>query len=146
MTALGSGLPDRETTTDEAPRRGIGPQIAAILLIGLVFRLIMAYAFEPLRGSGFANDLDLFRYWADTLAAARPVGLLRQRVVSPTTRPATCTRSGRSGIVGSLVGGIGDLIKLPAILTDVALGLRRVPDGPRPGCHRAPREPSRPRS
>ena len=43
MTALGSGMPDRESTTDEAPRRGIGPQIAAIMAIGLIFRLILAY-------------------------------------------------------------------------------------------------------
>ena len=98
MTALGSGMPDRETTTGEAPRRGIGPQIAAIMLIGLVFRLMMAYAYEPLRGSGFGNDLGLF-YTPGYLYALWPVG-----------------------VVGNLLGGVGDLIKLPAILTDIALG------------------------
>ncbi|MDP2349823.1 MAG: hypothetical protein Q8M74_01535, partial [Chloroflexota bacterium] len=72
MTALGSGVPDRETMTDEAPRRGIGRQMATIMLIGLLFRLIMAYACEPLRGSGFGADLGLFRHWADTLATHGP--------------------------------------------------------------------------
>ena len=81
VTALGSGLPDRETTTDEAPRRGIGPQIAAILLIGLVFRLIMAYAVRTaprLRVRERPRPVPLLgRHARD----ARPVGLLRQRVL-----------------------------------------------------------------
>ncbi len=121
MTALGSGLPDRETMTDEAPRRGIGPQIAAILLIGLVFRLIMAYAFDPLRGSGFRNDLDLFRYWADLLATHGPWGFYANASYADYT-PGYLYALWPVGIVGNLIGGIGDLIKLPAILTDIALG------------------------
>ena len=74
MTALGSGMPDRESTTDDAPRRGIGRQIAAIMAIGLIFRLILAYGIDGLRGSGFGADLGLFNYWADTLAQHGPWG------------------------------------------------------------------------
>ena len=41
------------------------------------------------------------------------------------------------GVVGQFLGGVGDLIKLPAILTDVALALHRLPDRPRPRRQRA---------
>ena len=121
MTALGSGMPDRETTTGEAPRRGIGRHIAAIMLIGLAFRLIMAYAYEPLRGSGFGNDLDLFRYWADTLAKVGPPRFYESAGFADYT-PGYLYALWAVGVVGNLIGGIGDLIKLPAIITDVALG------------------------
>jgi hypothetical protein len=126
VTALGSGLPDRETTTDEAPRRGIGRQLALILLIGLLFRLIMAYGVpglvqSPIAGSGFGNDLDLFRYWADTLARVGPPGFYDAAKFADYT-PGYLYALWAVGVVGNLVGGIGDLIKLPAILTDIALG------------------------
>ena len=121
MTALGSGMPGRETTTAEAPRRGIGRPIAAILAIGLIVRLIMAYAFEPLRGSGFKTDLDLFRYWADVLATHGPWGFYANASYADYT-PGYLYALWPVGIVGSLIGGVGDLIKLPAILTDIALG------------------------
>ena len=74
MTGLGSGAPGRDSTTDEAPRRGFGWQILAILAIALVFRLMMAYGFDALRGSGFKSDLDLFRFWADNLGKQGPFG------------------------------------------------------------------------
>ncbi len=121
MTALGSGMPGREMMTDETPRRGIGRQIGAIMLIGLVFRLMMAYAHEPLRGSGFGNDLDLFRYWADTLATYGPPGFYENASFADYT-PGYLYALWVVGVVGNLIGGIGDLIKLPAILTDIALG------------------------
>lgn len=121
MTALGSGMPDRETTTDDAPRRGIGRQMAAIMLIGLLFRLIMAYAWEPLRGSGFGNDLELFRHWASELARVGPPGFYASAGFADYT-PGYLYALWLVGVVGNLVGGIGDLIKLPAIITDIALG------------------------
>ena len=121
MTALGSGMPGRETMTDETPRRGIGWQIAAIMLIGLVFRLMMAYAHEPLRGSGFGNDLGLFRYWAETLATHGPLGFYENASFADYT-PGYLYALWVVGIVGNVIGGVGDLIKLPAILTDIALG------------------------
>ena len=99
MTGLGSGAPGRETTTDEAPRRGIGRRSLAILAIGLVFRLILAYAFDGLRGSGFGADLGLFNYWADDLADYGPFGFY-DRASSPTTRPGYLYALWLVGVVG----------------------------------------------
>ena len=68
MTGSGSGAPGRNKNA-AAPTtwRGIGRQILIVMAIGLVFRLIMAYGIEGLRGSGFDSDLKLFRYWASNL-------------------------------------------------------------------------------
>ena len=121
MTGLGSDAPGRETMTDETPRRGIGWQILAILAIGLVFRLIMAYGFDALRGSGFDSDLGLFRFWASNLADHGPFGFYDRDFFADYT-PGYLYALWLVGAVGELMGGVGDLIKLPAILTDVALG------------------------
>ena len=122
MSGLGSGAPGRETMTDETPRRGIGWRILAIVAIGLVFRLIMAYGY--LRAPRIRVRLGP----RAVPATGRPTSPTTARSASttaassPTTRRATCTRCGWSGVVGQFLGGVGDLIKLPAILTDVALG------------------------
>ncbi len=121
MTATGSGTPGRGTRVDDAPRRGIGRPIIAILVIGLLARLIMAYGFPPLAGSGFKTDLDLFTYWADVLATHQPWGFYDHASYADYT-PGYLYVLWVVGIVGKLIGGTGDLIKLPAILTDVALG------------------------
>ena len=121
MSGLGSGAPGRETMTDETPRRGIGWQILAIVAIGLVLRLIMAYGYEGLRGSGFDSDLGLFRYWAASLAEQGPFGFYDRGFFADYT-PGYLYALWLVGVVGQFLGGIGDLIKLPAILTDVALG------------------------
>jgi predicted membrane-bound dolichyl-phosphate-mannose-protein mannosyltransferase len=107
--------------TDETPRRGIGWQILAIVAIGLVLRLIMAYGYEGLRGSGFDSDLGLFRYWAASLAEHGPFGFYDRGFFADYT-PGYLYALWVVGVVGQFLGGIGDLIKLPAILTDVALG------------------------
>ena len=44
MTGLGSGAPGRESATDEATRLGTRQQVLLVLAIGLIFRLILAYA------------------------------------------------------------------------------------------------------
>ena len=121
MSGLGSGAPGRETMTDETPRRGIGWRILAIVVIGLVFRLIMAYGFSGLRGSGFESDLGLFRFWASNLADQGPFGFYDRGFFADYT-PGYLYALWLVGIVGQFLGGVGDLIKLPAILTDVALG------------------------
>ena len=128
MTALGSGMPDRESTTDDAPRRGIGRQIAAIMAIGLIFRLILAYGIDGLRGSGFGADLGLFNYWADTLAQHGPWGFYANASYADYTPgylyalwPIGALRE-VLGAVGVAVGVTDSLIKLPAIITDVLLG------------------------
>ncbi len=121
MTALGSGAPARESITDEAPRRGVLPQIALIMLIGVVFRLILAYGIDGLRGSGFGADLGLFRYWADTLATHGPGGFYANASYADYT-PGYLYALWLVGLVGQAVGGVGDLIKIPPIITDLLLG------------------------
>ncbi len=91
-------------------------------MIALVFRLIMAYGIDALRGSGFRSDLDLFRFWADDLATNGPFGFYDRGFFADYT-PGYLYALWLVGVVGHLLGGIADLIKLPAMLTDVALGL-----------------------
>ena len=120
MTASGSGAPGRESTTDEPSRRGFAWQILAILVIGLLVRLMMAYGFDALRGSGFKSDLQLFQFWATNLAQHGPFGFYERDFFADYT-PGYLYALWLVGIVGQLVGGVGDLIKLPAIITDVVL-------------------------
>ncbi|MEO5966038.1 MAG: phospholipid carrier-dependent glycosyltransferase, partial [Candidatus Limnocylindrales bacterium] len=105
---------------DETPRRGLGWQILTVLVIGLIFRLMMAYGFPALRGSGFDSDLNLFRYWAQVLAEHGPGGFYANASYADYT-PGYLYALWPVGIVGGWLGGIGDLIKLPAIITDVVL-------------------------
>ena len=74
MTGPGSGAPDRDVTADPASRRGMGGRILAVLAIGLIFRLIIAYAIPELRGSGFRQALQAFQFWASNLAEQGPFG------------------------------------------------------------------------
>lgn len=125
MTAAGPGVPGRGSSVDDTPRRGIGRDIVLILGIGLVARLILAYGLppffgSPIPGSGFKTDLDLFRYWADSLAQHGPVGFYDRGFFADYT-PGYLYVLWLVGIVGSFIGGVGDLIKLPAIITDIAL-------------------------
>ena len=125
MTASGPGVPGRGSSTDDTPRRGIGREIVLILGIGLIARLILAYGLppffgSPIPGSGFKTDLDLFRYWADSLAQHGPFGFYDRGFFADYT-PGYLYALWLVGVVGSFIGGVGDLIKLPAIITDVAL-------------------------
>ena len=120
MTEPGSGLPSRDSMMDDTPRRGIGRDIIAVLAAGLVFRLILAYGIPGLRGSGFDTDLNLFRYWADTLAKFGPWGFYANASYADYT-PGYLYALWPVGLLGQALGGVGDLIKIPAILTDTAL-------------------------
>jgi hypothetical protein len=127
VTALGSGAPDRESTSDAAPRRGIGRQIAILLAIGLVFRLILAYGIDGLRGSGFGADLGLFNYWADTLREFGPWGFYANASYADYTPgylyalwPIGYLREAAAGL-GLAQDVVDSLIKLPAIITDLAM-------------------------
>jgi dolichyl-phosphate-mannose-protein mannosyltransferase len=120
ITASGTGAPGRETSIQEPSRLALGWPILAILLVGLVVRLIMAYGIEGLRGSGFDSDLNLFRFWADNLATEGPYGFYDRGFFADYT-PGYLYALWLVGIVGNAAGGIGDLIKLPAIITDVVL-------------------------
>ncbi|HKF86185.1 MAG TPA: phospholipid carrier-dependent glycosyltransferase [Candidatus Limnocylindrales bacterium] len=120
ITASGTGAPGRETSIQEPSRLALGLPILAILLVGLVVRLIMAYGIEGLRGSGFDTDLNLFRFWADSLATHGPYGFYERGFFADYT-PGYLYALWLVGLVGSSLGGVGDLIKLPAIITDVVL-------------------------
>ncbi len=122
MTASGTGAPGRDITTDDASRRGFGREILAVVAIGLLIRLIMAYGIDGLRGSGFGADLGLFRYWAEILAKYGPPGFYANASYADYT-PGYLYALWPVGIVGQWLGGVGDLIKLPAIITDAVLAL-----------------------
>ncbi len=122
MTASGSGTPSRGQVTIDAPRRGVDWQLIAILAIGLAVRLMMAHGIDAIRGSGFRTDLDLFRYWGSNLANLGPFGFYDRGFFADYT-PGYLYVLWLVGIVGKAVGGIGDLIKLPAILADIGLAV-----------------------
>ncbi|HLY13218.1 MAG TPA: hypothetical protein VKR24_02625, partial [Candidatus Limnocylindrales bacterium] len=98
---------------------GAARGLLAILIVGLAFRLIIAYVLLP--GSGFGVDRASFIAWASDLAAHGPSGFYG-RVSFIDYTPGYLYVLWLVGVVGSWLGGIGDLIKLPAILADVAVG------------------------
>ena len=98
---------------------GAARGLLATLVIGLAFRLIIAYVLLP--GSGFGVDRASFIAWASDLAAHGPNGFYG-RVSFIDYTPGYLYVLWLVGVVGSWLGGIGDLIKLPAILADVAVG------------------------
>ena len=93
--------------------------LLAILAVGLAFRLIIAYVLLP--GSGFGVDRASFIGWANDLAAHGPSGFY-SRVSFIDYTPGYLYVLWLLGVVGNWLGGLGDLIKLPAILADVAVG------------------------
>ncbi len=112
-TERGTGAPPRETGTREA----VGA-ILIVLALGLTLRLIIAYL---LPGSGFKVDLGAFRFWASYLAAHGPVGFYDQTFLHDYL-PGYMYVLWLVGMVGSVLGGVGDLIKIPPILADLAIG------------------------
>ena len=102
------------------PGRGIG--VGAILVDPRArARLPAHHRIPQLPGSGFKVDLDSFRLWAEDLAEQ---GLTASTTAasSTTTRPATSMSCSWSASSAAPLGGIGDLIKIPPILADIALG------------------------
>ncbi len=92
----------------------------AVLALGLVFRLIIAYVLVP--GSGFGVDRGTFQAWAADLAAHGPAGFYGRPDFFVDYTPGYLYVLWLVGLVGQALGGVGDLIKLPPILADVALG------------------------
>ena len=107
------GAPTRTTGT-----QGTVGAILMVLALGLALRLILAYL---LPGSGFETDLSSFRFWASDLAANGLAGFYDRDFFLDYT-PGYMYVLWLVGTIGNAVGGIGDLIKVPAILADVALG------------------------
>ncbi len=109
----GTGAPSRST--------GIQGTVGAILIVlalGLALRLILAYL---LPGSGFDADLGSFRFWASDLAREGLHGFYERDFFHDYT-PGYLYVLWLVGTVGNVLGGIGDLIKIPPILADLATG------------------------
>jgi len=88
-----------------------------VLGLGLAARLLIVYL-NP--GSGFRVDVDAFRFWASNLAADGPFGFYDRPFFHDYT-PGYLYLLWLVGIVGQALGGVGDLIKLPAIVADAVL-------------------------
>ncbi len=109
----GTGAPTRSTGT----QRTVGA-ILIVLALGLALRLILAYL---LPGSGFDSDLASFRGWASDLARNGLDGFYKRDFFHDYT-PGYLYVLWLVGTIGGALGGIGDLIKIPPILADIALG------------------------
>ena len=120
MTGPASGGTEQGT---RAPSRLTGTQgavgaVLVVLALGLALRIIIAYL---LPGSGFGVDLGAFRFWAHDLAANGPSGFYERDFFHDYT-PGYLYVLWLVGIVGSIAGGVGDLIKIPSIVADLAIG------------------------
>ncbi len=120
MTRPASGGTERGT---RAPSRSTGMRgavgaVVIVLALGLALRLIIAYL---LPGSGFGVDLTSFRYWASNLADQGPWGFYGRDFFHDYT-PGYLYVLWLVGLVGKAAGGVGDLIKIPPIVADLAIG------------------------
>jgi hypothetical protein len=91
--------------------------LAGLLVAGLALRVIIAYL---LPGSGFGVDINAFAYWAANLAHQGPWGFYDRPFFHDYT-PGYLYVLWFLGYIGQVLGGLGDLIKAPAILGDLAL-------------------------
>src|SRR4051812_1959223 len=112
-TERGTRAPSRATGT-----QGAVGAVLVVLALGLVLRLIIA---QLLPGSGFDVDRGAFQFWAADLAKNGPWGFYDRPFFHDYT-PGYLYVLWLVGIVGNLFGGIGDLIKIPPILADLAIG------------------------
>lgn len=120
MTGPAAGEPDRgaRAPARTSTTRGPASAIVILLALGLALRVIIAY---QLPGSGFGVDLNAFKFWANDLAQHGPFGFYERGFFADYT-PGYLYLLWLVGIVGQAIGGIGDLIKAPAILADLAIG------------------------
>jgi len=120
VTGLANGGIERDT---RAPSRLTGTQgavgaVLVVLVLGLLLRLLLA---RLLPGSGFEVDLNAFRFWASNLASEGLGGFYGRDFFHDYT-PGYLYVLWLVGMVGNAVGGVGDLIKIPPILSDLAIG------------------------
>ncbi len=112
-SSRGADAPTRMIWT----RDGVGA-ILIVLAAALAFRLIIAYTYP---GTGLDFDLASFRGWASDLATNGLHGFYERPGFHDYT-PGYLFVLYIVGLLGQATGGIGDLIKLPAIFADVAIG------------------------
>jgi len=117
LTGPVSGEPVRGGITARVRTRDDVGGILILLALGLTFRVIIAYL---LPGSGFANDIGAFQYWASNLASQGLHGFYDRDFFHDYT-PGYLYVLWLVGLVGQVAGGVGDLIKVPPILADLAL-------------------------
>ncbi len=108
----GTGAPTRSTGT-----QGAVSAILIVLALGLALRVIIAYL---LPGSGFDTDLSSFRAWAANLFDEGLYGFYDRDFFHDYT-PGYLYVLWLVGAVGSVFGGVGDLIKIPPILADLGI-------------------------
>ncbi len=117
MTGPMAGEPVRgESAMHAGTRDGVG-SILILLALGLAFRVIIAYL---LPGSGYANDIGAFQYWASNLASEGLHGFYARDFFHDYT-PGYLYVLWLVGTLGQTLGGVGDLIKVPPILADLGL-------------------------
>ena len=109
--------------------RDAASAIVIVLALGLALRLIIA---QQLPGSGFGVDRSAFRYWAQDLAREGPFGFYSRPFFHDYT-PGYLYVLWLVGLAGQWLSPLGhsvalpailgdDLIKVPAIVADLALG------------------------
>ncbi|MDP9467394.1 MAG: glycosyltransferase 87 family protein, partial [Chloroflexota bacterium] len=116
--AIGEPDPDRAAPA----RTGFGDAAGGILVLlalGLTLRLIIAYL---LPGSGFAVDLASFQFWASDLADNGLFGFYDRPFFHDYTPGYLYVLWLVGGVANFLGSGVGDLIKVPPIAADLALG------------------------
>jgi hypothetical protein len=124
LSGRGSGGPSRGAsgpTQTTWARDGVGA-ILVVLALGLAFRLIIAYVYP---GTGLQFDLVSFRFWADNLAREGMSGFYQRPFLHDYTPGYLYVLTGigwLSQTISGAPGHVGDMIKLPPILADVAIG------------------------
>jgi len=117
LTGPVSGEPVRGGDATRAGARDDVGGILILLALALTFRAIIAYL---LPGSGFANDISAFQFWASNLFREGLHGFYQRDFLHDYT-PGYLYVLWAVGAAGSLLGGIGDLIKVPPMIGDVVL-------------------------
>jgi hypothetical protein len=116
--ARGTSAPPRSAgTRDAIPARDATGALLALIAAGLALRVIIAYL---LPGSGFEVDLNAFKFWAADLAEHGPWGFYERPFFHDYT-PGYLYILWGLGYLGQALGGLGDLIKAPAIVADLVL-------------------------
>jgi len=97
----------------------LSPALIVLLLGGLVVRLVIAYVLFP--GSGFESDLGSYASWATSMAEYGPGGFYANAGFADYP-PAYLYVLWLVGALAGPAASASELIKLPPILLDIAVG------------------------